>query len=88
MLIWLVLSSLQVTKGARNAKEKTEDAVWSWVSWALGFSNVFANSFFGLGHVAISHCVVTAKSQLYHVCPCTAPCPQSSNFQSALQSVA
>ena len=33
MLIFLVLSSLQVTKAARTAKRKTEHEVWSEVSW-------------------------------------------------------
>ena len=52
-----------------------------------GFSSGFANSFVGLGHVGICHCVATAKWQLHYVCPYAAQCTQSSNFQSALQSI-
>ena len=57
------------------------------VSWERIITNVLGNSFAGLGHVGVCHCVATAKLQLHHVCCCAAQCPKSSIFQSTLQSI-
>ena len=86
MLILLLLSSLQVTKAGRIAKEKTKDAVWLEVSWER-VCNAFANSFDRLDHVGSCCCVTPTKLQLHYVCLCAVQCTQRSHFQSLLQSV-
>ena len=43
--------------------------------------------FLGCAMLVLVSVFAAAKSQLHHVCPYALQCPQSSNFQSALQSV-